>query len=293
MRNFLHRLLFIKPIYWGGVYLLIVPIFGFIFSCLPKNSFNISINSFFEGLYLSSVVISTLGFGDIYPITNLAKIMVLIEALLGVLLVGFFLNSLANLQAQNVSNEEKDKTKREKLEVEKRKLERIYNYVKLYQDRYLLYLYQVVTPIEKRDFADMKFSFTYNDMYDLYSISTLSYDDFNEPLIKYYYSKYEHYYNALEKLLFEVDLDLFPEITLLLKGFFEFNDENSFKESIISFNKTMNRDKMVDIFIKDFNEPIEYRHSAIYNQFIGLYKTVNYNLKFIAELQELVSKNIK
>jgi hypothetical protein len=46
-------------------------------------------------LYLSSVTITTLGFGDIVPITNGARLAVAAEAILGVLLIGFFLNALA------------------------------------------------------------------------------------------------------------------------------------------------------------------------------------------------------
>jgi hypothetical protein len=46
-------------------------------------------------LYLSAVVITTLGFGDIVPITAEARACVAIEAVLGVVLAGLFLNALA------------------------------------------------------------------------------------------------------------------------------------------------------------------------------------------------------
>lgn len=47
-------------------------------------------------LYLSAVTITTLGFGDIVPLTNWARLLVAMEALLGVLFAGLFLASLAN-----------------------------------------------------------------------------------------------------------------------------------------------------------------------------------------------------
>jgi hypothetical protein len=46
-------------------------------------------------LYFSSVVITTLGLGDIVPITDEARTFVAIEAMIGIILIGLFLNSIA------------------------------------------------------------------------------------------------------------------------------------------------------------------------------------------------------
>jgi hypothetical protein len=46
-------------------------------------------------VYLSAVVITTLGLGDIVPITALARSLVAAEALLGIMMAGLFLNALA------------------------------------------------------------------------------------------------------------------------------------------------------------------------------------------------------
>jgi hypothetical protein len=46
-------------------------------------------------LYLSSVTITTLGYGDIVPVTCSARMLIASEAILGVILAGLFLNSLA------------------------------------------------------------------------------------------------------------------------------------------------------------------------------------------------------
>lgn len=45
--------------------------------------------------YFSAVTITTLGYGDIVPISNTARIIVAIESVLGIVLVGLFLNSLS------------------------------------------------------------------------------------------------------------------------------------------------------------------------------------------------------
>jgi hypothetical protein len=46
-------------------------------------------------LYYSSIVITTVGFGDIVPITYFSRTLTAFEAVLGVGLAGLFLNSLA------------------------------------------------------------------------------------------------------------------------------------------------------------------------------------------------------
>ena len=46
-------------------------------------------------LYLSAETITTVGFGDIVPITPLARMSVTFEAIIGVLMMGLFLNALA------------------------------------------------------------------------------------------------------------------------------------------------------------------------------------------------------
>jgi Ion channel len=46
-------------------------------------------------LYLSAVTITTVGYGDIVPITPQARALVMLEAIVGAILIGFFLNSLS------------------------------------------------------------------------------------------------------------------------------------------------------------------------------------------------------
>lgn len=52
-------------------------------------------DSYWRMLYFSVAVITTIGFGDIVPMTNAARALVAVEAIAGVLLVGLFLNSIA------------------------------------------------------------------------------------------------------------------------------------------------------------------------------------------------------
>jgi hypothetical protein len=61
----------------------------------------LSSGSFARMFYFSAVTITTLGYGDIVPITNIARIATSIESILGVILIGLFFNSLASQVAHS------------------------------------------------------------------------------------------------------------------------------------------------------------------------------------------------
>jgi Ion channel len=50
--------------------------------------------SWLRMLYFSAIVATTVGFGDIVPLTTEARILTALEAVLGVLFAGLFLNSI-------------------------------------------------------------------------------------------------------------------------------------------------------------------------------------------------------
>jgi hypothetical protein len=51
--------------------------------------------NFWRMFYLSAVTITTVGYGDIVPLTTSARLLVSIEAILGIVLIGLFLNALS------------------------------------------------------------------------------------------------------------------------------------------------------------------------------------------------------
>jgi Ion channel len=61
--------------------------------------------SYARMFYFSAVTITTLGYGDIVPITNTARLLVATEAIAGVVLVGLFLNALFQGRKHSGGNE--------------------------------------------------------------------------------------------------------------------------------------------------------------------------------------------
>jgi hypothetical protein len=62
-----------------------------------SNGISSDINgNFWRMLYLSSMTITTVGYGDIVPITTRARLLISLEAILGIIIIGLFLNSIGN-----------------------------------------------------------------------------------------------------------------------------------------------------------------------------------------------------
>ena len=57
--------------------------FAIVYTMLPKNSFNIEKKlGFIEALYFSTTTHTTLGFGDIYPVTTPGRVCIVLHTLL-------------------------------------------------------------------------------------------------------------------------------------------------------------------------------------------------------------------
>lgn len=71
-------------------YIEIVISFGVLYSC--GNNMNVAFETWYDPIYFSIVTSSSIGFGDYYPITTFAKVLVSIQALFFLTFVVLFLN---------------------------------------------------------------------------------------------------------------------------------------------------------------------------------------------------------
>lgn len=82
----------------GIFYLSLVPIFVIIYWL--SGPLWRSPLGFIESLYFSVVTITTLGYGDISPITDTGRILTGTQAMLGIVSIGLFLNSVSEKRAE-------------------------------------------------------------------------------------------------------------------------------------------------------------------------------------------------
>lgn len=95
-----------KPKFYGWTYIAFVITYFFIY--LTFHSVLGLSDSCVDSVYLSLVTITTLGFGDITPTTDIGKIVVSSQAFFGVMVLGLFLNSLSHERSQSISDTEKE-----------------------------------------------------------------------------------------------------------------------------------------------------------------------------------------
>lgn len=77
-------------------FILITSLYGFIYFLLPASSMNPdfqqSINGVIDAIYFSFVTITTLGYGDFKPVSPLAKIIVISQIIIGILVIAVAAN---------------------------------------------------------------------------------------------------------------------------------------------------------------------------------------------------------
>lgn len=99
-----------SPSFYAIWFMLLIPIFA-AYYWTPSATFAFS-NSGIEGVvssfYLSVITITTLGFGDISPTNTFAMILTSMESLLGITLIGLFLNALSHQHSEEAGKKERD-----------------------------------------------------------------------------------------------------------------------------------------------------------------------------------------
>lgn len=72
---------------WSAVSVLIVLFFAIAYYIVPVGAFSDDLN-LIKSIYFSCVTFTTLGYGDVYPITGLTQIMVIFEVIIGYMMLG-------------------------------------------------------------------------------------------------------------------------------------------------------------------------------------------------------------
>ncbi|MGB5122381.1 MAG: potassium channel family protein [Vibrio fluvialis] len=278
-----------KPRVYGFIYLSLIPLFGLVFYFLPETIGKEV--SLIESFYFSAVTITTLGYGDISPIDDLGRVIAATESVLGITLIGLFLNALSRVRGENSRNEEIMKEEKAYRESEVAKLNGFYNLIKPLAGKYKLSVVQVTSPIKSRT-QEYNPYFTLNDMMDLYKPSMLLTQNHNEPAIKYYFSSLTLLGNEITDLIKSVDLRLFPELEKYCLSFVDGVHSFDFSDAILgAVNSNLGGKKVTD-FVSEVLEKhegeVEFKPSNMINGYVALY----HQIKLHMGLLELIDKEI-
>ena len=281
------------PKFYGIAYFVLIPLFASIYYFLPSGDFKSSdlcMDNCLTCVYFSTVTITTLGYGDISAISAWSQILVGLETILGIILIGLFLNALSLQKSKEISDEEKIKAEKEKL---KQECEKIIRYNKLIEqeiETYLYYAYQVSTPSSIRPTVRLlNRQFTLNDLHDLYRPSMSMTDDFSEPVIKYFYVHQSNLERSIRELILSVNFlkwkELETECTKLLKAFKDYDYSASILSSPNTFlygQESVNQIDYISKMIKesDFDPNAELGRSNRIHPYIMLYRLIKTTLAF-------------
>ena len=293
MKGFFNKLTYRRPIVYGVCYLGLIPLYAIIFTILPESSLQLNHHNpgFFSNLYFSIITITTLGYGDITPIGGGGKFLAASESLLGIILIGLFLNSLSHQHGVEVQeNEKKIQQKRDK----KRTIERFSAFnqlVELKIKRYLAYSIPITTPISGREFDTVNENFSFNDMADLFQTTLRMTDNIFTPAIEYYFESLKELVESLEEIVKLGYTQSWPEIERLCLEFIEISKELDFSAYILNQPNIRLGDQKGSDFdvemIKNHKGEVKYIQSNSINAYVALYNLIHESYGFIKKYREL------
>lgn len=288
-----------KSFRYGIAFFALIPIFAVIYYILPTNCWNTESNaflSFWHSIYFSIVTITTLGFGDIYPNTTCSRIFVSLESIGGVIFIGLFLNALSSEQAKKVSELEEKRHNDDLFEIERNKLNLQRKMLETRINRYLLSAYCLITPIEKRNFTNIKISIdeiNFNDMYDMFGQTLLLTQNLKTSSLEMFLQTQDELFEEMSDLLKMVNVGCWTDLLIPINNFMLHCVEFNYKDSLLGVKHMSFQGKAAtdyySEFIKNYHEELRFKPSNSANQFIALFNLVIKNLKEIERIQNALS----
>lgn len=223
-RHFFHLVSNIRPVVWIFLYLCMMPVFALIYWALPDTQFRIpdgSATDFGSWLYYSIVTITTLGFGDYTPAHGWAQAVTAIEVMIGLSVMGFFLNAVGSMKSELDISAELERQRKVHEAHEHKKLSNRIPVVLHTLNIYLSYCYAVSTPHKARGSQAPRYNpgFTLRDMADLYRPTALPLDGTSIPAVERLMKSAGSSSLCLDSLQNQVDLALWPDLMEECFGF--------------------------------------------------------------------------
>lgn len=251
-------------------------------------------NSFGRMFYLSAITITTVGYGDIVPITNIARTLISIEAIFGVVIIGMFLNSLSLSFSESISKSEKEKVERQKKISEIEKLLRYDKVMQMHSNEYLLYAQIITTPIDNRFKSEWSKDFKFTDMYDLFKTSLLIKDNNFEPAINGYYRHQKDFINVLQELVFNIELSYWSDLEQLSVEILKISNDFDYSNYILNQPNTRVGDQTGAEFdskmIKEHVGEVKFLQSNTKNSYVALYYQIKSYIEFIDNYNQIINE---
>ncbi|RFD25060.1 hypothetical protein CER19_23935 [Pseudomonas sp. GL93] len=308
MKNYIAGF-FIRPVYIGAFFLCLMPIFATLYFFIGGSEFNNNPSDFWTFLYFSIVTITTLGFGDIYPVTLLTKLLVAFEVIMGALCAGLFLNACSYTISERSAQAERTKQNfEEKLKHFKTSQALMLNQdsiVSYHLKLYVLRVWTVCTPITGRvdySFDSMlglngaeKFKFSFNDIRDLHKPSLLRKDSFQTSAVVAYFKELHLLISAIKDMMNFAPMREWPSLQTACLEFIYTSNSLDCSEIIIKGESTTAGDVTLGAFAAEIisestEDPKLENTGNIVDPYINLYFLLKYSLDFCAHYRTEIDK---
>lgn len=294
--------LFKQPLNWAWAYFGTIVVFAVAYYYAPDKWGGCEpINGIVDSFYFSVVTITSLGFGDTYPMSGSpVRILVMTEAISGILIIGFFLNDMALAQSKLIDKKNKDRAESLRKNMAIEKLKKFNHILTPMMERYLRGIYEVITPLDKRDkdfpsnIFEYSFKFDFKDMYDLYSRSLLMTNDSEEPVLFTHFRNQDDMYEELRYFTANADLSDWPDLEESVYLFIARHREFMFKDALISyynkFTKSDNKRLTVSVskYIKEHDGKLKFHESNIMTPYEVFYVFLKENIQTIIKIHNAI-----
>lgn len=288
MKKILKRLLNQRPNVYGICYLSLIPLYAIAFSFLPESSLQLNNHDsgFFSNLYFSIITITTLGYGDITAVGKIGQLLTASESLLGIVLIGLFLNSLSHQHGIEVQEIEKKKQQKRDEEHAIERFSAFNQLVELNIKRYRIYSIQITTPIsERKPNTTVNENFSFNDMQDLFKPTLRLSDHHFTPAIDYYFKSLQELVGSLEELVKLGYTQRWPDLESICLEFIETSRELDFSAYILNQPRISIGEQKGSEFdaemIKKHEGEVQFLSSNAINAYVALYHLVHKSYEFI------------
>lgn len=273
----------LRPSYYGFPFAALLIFYSLLYYSVP-GILNQDM-SIVDSFYFSVVTITTLGYGHILPISDLGKLITASEAIIGIILLGLFLNALSRVRVETVRLKDIAKEKTRYKYKQLSRLNGFYNVLNPYIANYRKSVRELTNEaVDKEYNKDFKFS----DMYQLYDSILTKSESYKKSEIEYYFQTLEKLNEEFRSMVKSIDLRQFKIIETEVLAFLNNSYSFDYSDYIIS-----NKDNAAKIKeqIKDYEgEPSFITGDKSLIPYVALYEQVHSNMEILDKIETRIKE---
>ncbi len=256
--------------------------------------------SFIQSIYFSVITITTLGYGDFSPKNDTGMVLTSIESILGILIIGFFLNSLWHYYSSIIERKQNEQIDSNLTARNILKLKNYYSYLSSSIETYKMAFAELTTPLKNRGGAEFRVNpeFIFSDLQDLFGMSLLLKNGFNTKVIDIYFEKQDQLVNDFKWLMASFDLSRHERLQKNIINFLTVSVQQDLRNSLTSYPKTQAGEKKLSDILVEFIKAnaqcpdLDQHKSSVNTPGILLYQTLKFQINYIIIIEEEFNKII-